>query len=109
MRKAHNFQDGVKKMNLTGTAVPPVARAVPTFWPFSTFGLDEGTAVPPQARAVPTQARAVPTFWRLRCKNFPFLELVVNDYLENNEKQTKRKAIKCVGCLPRSALLMSLA
>jgi len=73
------------------------------------FCLDEGTAVPPQARAVPTQARAVPTFWRLRCKNFPFLELVVDDYLENNEKQTKRKAIKCVGCLPRSALLMSLA
>jgi len=102
MRKAHNFQDGVKKMNLTGTAVPPVARAVPTFWPFSTFGLDEGTAVPPQARAVPS-------FWRFRCKNFPFLESVSDDYLQNNEKQTERKAIKCVGCLPRSTLLMSLA
>jgi len=66
------------------------------------FCLDEGTVVPPQARAVPT-------FWRFRCKNFPFLESVVDDYLQNNEKQTKRKAIKCVGCLPQSALLMSLA
>ena len=40
-----------------------------------------------------------------------FLESCSNNYLQNNLKQTKnkQKAIKCVGCLPRSARLKSLA
>jgi surface polysaccharide O-acyltransferase-like enzyme len=41
-----------------------------------------------------------------------FLESYLDNYLQNNLKQrktNKTKAIKCVGCLPRSARLMSLA
>jgi len=41
--------------------------------------------------AVPLQARAVPSFWHLRLKNFflRFLESVLDNYLQNNLKQTK--------------------
>ena len=45
-------------------------------------------------------------------KFFTFLESYLDNYLQNNLKQrktNKTKAIKCVGCLPRSARLMSLA
>jgi hypothetical protein len=41
-----------------------------------------------------------------------FLESYLDNYLQNNLKQrktNKTKAIKCVGCLPRSARLKSLA
>jgi len=41
--------------------------------------------------AVPLQARAVPSFWHLRLKIFflRFLESVLDNYLQNNLKQTK--------------------
>ena len=43
---------------------------------------------------------------------FRFLESCLDNYLQNNLKQHKTnkiKAIKLMGCLPRSALLKSLA
>jgi len=80
---------------------------------------------------VPLQARAVPTFWRkgrfwfgqvrhgscqvsgiLGSIFFVFLNharTITYKTIENNEKTNKTKAIKLVGCLPRSARLKSLA
>jgi len=60
------------------------------------------------------------TMWHGRAKQldvlglifFRFLESLMDNYLQNNLKQRKTnkiKAIKCVGCLPRSARLESLA
>jgi len=121
MRKAHNLRNFEKNepgcLFLTGTAVPPLAWAVPTFWTFPFF-FAWMKARPCHHRHGPCHHRHGPChhrhrpcqpsgFWGL--KIFLFLESVLDDYLQNNEKQTKRKAIKCVGCLPRSALLMSLA
>jgi len=64
--------------------------------------------------AVPLKARAVPSFWHFGLNFFIFrvLKSCSNNYLQNNLKQTKtnkQKAIKCVGCLPRSDRLESLA
>ena len=45
-------------------------------------------------------------------KIFIFLESYSDNYLQNNLKQrktNKTKAVKCVGCLPRSARLRSLS
>jgi len=47
-----------------------------------------------------------------RLNFFRFLELCSDNYLQNNLKQRKNKQNKsdyCVGCLPRSARLESLA
>ena len=80
MRKAHNFQNGEKNEHgslfLTSTGRAP-SGILPNVCSV------EGTAVPPQARAVPT-------FWRFRCKNFPFLESVLDDYLQNKKQKEKR-------------------
>jgi len=51
-------------------------------------------------------------FGIFRLNFFRFLESVSDNYLQNNLKQQKTnkiKAIKCVGCLPRSTRLESLA
>ena len=65
----------------SGTAVPPGARAVPTYWLFGWFGkARDGTAVP-------LQAWAVPSFWHMGLKfffSFHFLESVSDNYLQNN-------------------------
>jgi len=60
---------------------------------------------------VPLQAQAVPAYWRFLAQFlFRFLESCSDNYQQNNLKITNKiKAIKCVGCLPRSARLESLA
>jgi len=55
----------------------------------------------------PCQGSGIPRLNFLR-----FLESCLDNYLQNNLKQRKTnkiKVIKCVGCLPRSARLESLA
>jgi len=65
------------------------------------------------ALGVVKSSTTVPRFWRFgSIFFFRFLESVFANYLQNNLKQRKTnkiKAIKCVGCLPRSARLESLA
>jgi hypothetical protein len=61
--------------------------------------------------AVPYLARAVPLLWSWGFKIFPFFSNQLGQLPTKTlkTKKNKTKAIKCVGCLPRSALLMSLA
>jgi len=51
-------------------------------------------------------------FWSMASKKFRFFASYLDKYLQNKLKQHKTnkiKAIKLVGCLPRSARLKSLA
>jgi len=62
---------------------------------------------------VPLQARVVPSFWHWAPNFFssPFSWILLGQLPTKQLKTTKnkQKAIKCVGCLPRSARLESLA
>jgi len=97
------------------------------FWLMGTYL--SRTAVLVGARVVPTLCNGRPGLrhsqaWSCHCRHGPcqcsghprlnffrFLESCSDNYLQNNLKQKKSnkiKAIKCVGCLPRSARLESL-
>ena len=62
--------------------------------------------------AVPLQAQVVPSFWHLRLKKISLFSWILLGQFPTKQLKTnknKQKAIKCVGCLPRSARLESLA
>jgi len=86
--------------------MPPQARAMPVLLPFLGFSwVWVCTAMPPQARAVPV-------FLVKGVKKFLLFRIVFGQKPTKQMKkitQNKKKAIKSVGCLPRSARLESLA
>ena len=90
-----------KEKKIRYMMVRGLARAVPTYWIFVVWKAWSSTAVP-------LQAWAVPRFWHFGLNFFSPFSWILLRQLPTKQLKTNKKAIKCVGCLPRSARLESL-